>query len=214
MTTDLKPYLIGVAGPSCAGKTELSRRLAKLLSAAILPLDCYYFDLSHQPLEERARHNFDEPSALDHDLFLEHLQALNRGERIARPVYDFATHSRTRDTEIVEPGRFIIVEGLFVLYWEDVRQTFGTRVFVDLDDKTCLDRRILRDVKERGRTPESVMWQFTETVRPMAEKYIRPTHQFADVVVCGDDPIEASVTAVMAQVDRNNQHRAAANPTR
>ncbi len=207
---EVKPYLIGIAGPSCAGKTELSRHLARLLSAAILPLDCYYFDLSHLPLEQRARHNFDIPSALDHDLFLQHLQMLHRGEPAPRPVYDFATHSRTGRVEVVKPGRFIIVEGLFVLYWEDVRNTFATRVFVDLDDKTCLDRRILRDVKERGRTPESVILQFTETVRPMAEKYIRPTHAFADVVVCGDDPIDASVAAVMAHVDHNAQRHAAA----
>ncbi len=207
---EVKPYLIGIAGPSCAGKTELSRRLARLLSAAILPLDCYYFDLSHLPLEQRARHNFDVPDALDHDLFLRQLQMLHQGQDIPRPVYDFAAHSRTSKVEMVKPGRFIVVEGLFVLYWEDVRNTFGTRVFVDLDDKTCLDRRILRDVKERGRTPESVVLQFTETVRPMAEKYIRPTHTFADLVVRGDDPIEASVAAVMAHVDHNAHRRAAA----
>ncbi|MFB3813175.1 MAG: uridine kinase [Terriglobales bacterium] len=212
MTTDSKPYLVGIAGPSCAGKTELSRHLARLLSATILPLDCYYFDLSHLPPEERARNNFDIPTALDHDLFLQHLEALNRGEEIARPVYDFARHCRSGQVEIVEPGRYIIVEGLFVLYWEDVRNTFGTRVFVDLDDKSCLDRRIVRDVEERGRTPESVIWQFTETVRPMAERYIRPTKQFADVVVRGDCPIEASVAAVMGHVDRNSRRRAAANP--
>ncbi len=210
MSASAQSFLIGIAGPSCAGKTELSRQLARLLSAAILPLDCYYFDLSHLPLQERARQNFDVPDALDHDLFLKHLTMLNRGEAIPRPVYDFATHARTGRVEIVQPGRFILVEGLFVLYWEDVRQTFGTKVFVDLDDKTCLDRRILRDVKERGRTPESVVLQFTETVRPMAEKYIRPTHAVADLVVRGDDPIDASVAAVMAHVDRNAPRRIAA----
>ncbi len=208
-STDPKPYLIGIAGPSCAGKTELSRHLARLLSSVILPLDCYYFDLSHLPLDERARANFDMPSALDHDLFLQHLTALSEGREIPRPVYDFATHSRSDKVEIVKPRKFIIVEGLFVLYWADVRRVLGTKVYVDLEDKACLDRRILRDVKERGRTPESVIWQFTETVRPMAEKYIRPTHQFADLIVDGDDRIDHSVARVMTHVDEHAPQRAA-----
>jgi uridine kinase len=203
MSADPKPYLIGIAGPSCAGKTELARRLAATLATRVLPLDAYYIDLAHLPLEQRAQNNFDVPTALDHDLFLAHLAALAAGREIARPVYDFATHTRTAATELIAPAPFIIVEGLFVLYWEDVRRLFGAAVFVDLDDKTCLDRRILRDVKERGRTPESVLWQFGESVRPMCEKYIRPTHKFADVVVRGDDAIEHSVAAVMAHIDRN-----------
>ena len=200
--TDFSPYLIGIAGPSCAGKTELTRHLSRLLSAAVLPLDCYYFDLSHLPLDERARHNFDVPNALDHDLFLFHLKGLRAGRAIERPVYDFSCHARTRKVEIIHPGRYIIVEGLFVLYWEDVRQQLGTKVFVDLDDQACLERRIERDVRERGRTAASVTAQFNQTVRPMAERYIRPTHASADLIVCGDDPIDASVATVMAHIDR------------
>jgi uridine kinase len=210
LTPEHKPYLIGIAGPSCAGKTELTRHLAHLLSATVLPLDCYYRDLSHLPPEQRAAQNFDIPEAIDHQLFANHLAALSRGETIESPVYDFATHSRTTQVEVVEAGDYIIVEGLFALYWENVRGLLGTKVLVDLDDKLCLDRRILRDVKERGRTPESVILQFTETVRAMAEKHIRPTQAFADLVVCGDDPIEASVATVMAHVERNAHHLKAA----
>jgi len=200
---DAKPYLIGIAGPSCAGKTELTRHLTLSLSAAVLPLDCYYVDLSHLPLAQRAQHNFDHPDSLDHMLFRAHLKALARGESVERPVYDFATHSRTAATNQIRPGRFVLVDGLFVLFWDELRELLHTKVFVDLDDKLCLERRIVRDVRERGRTPESVIAQFNRTVRPMAEAYIRPTHGFADVVVRGDDPIEASVAAVMAHVDRN-----------
>jgi uridine kinase len=209
-TSEAKPYLIGIAGPSCAGKTELSRHLARLLSSVVLPLDSYYFDLSHLPHAERAASNFDLPTALDHELFLRHLTELGEGREIPRPVYDFATHARTDRVEIVRPGKFIIVEGLFVLYWEDVRQVLDTKVFVELEDKTCLERRIRRDVKERGRTPESVIRQFTQTVRPMGEKYIRPAHQFADVVVRGDDPIERSVARVMAHVHEHTGRAAMA----
>jgi uridine kinase len=207
LSTESKPYLIGIAGPSCTGKTELARRVANLVAAPLLPLDCYYFDLSHMPLERRAHSNFDIPESLDQELLASHITALSEGREIGRPVYDFATHTRTEQTEIINPGPYVIIEGLFVLFWEPVRRLLGTKVFVDLDDRTCLDRRILRDTKERGRTPESVVLQFGETVRPMADKYIRPTREFADLVVCGDDPIEASVAAVMAHVDRNAHRR-------
>jgi len=196
-----KPYLIGVAGPSCAGKTELSRALQSTLGAALLPLDCYYFDLSDRSMEERARFNFDVPSALDHDLFLSQLQDLSEGRTTDVPVYDFATHSRTNRTERIEPRKFIVVEGLFVLYWADIRSLFGTKVFVDLDDATCLERRIHRDVRERGRTADSVIQQFNETVAPMANLYVRTTRDHADIVIPGDSPTDASVQIVTAHIN-------------
>jgi uridine kinase len=195
------PYLIGVAGPSCAGKTELSRHLAAQLPAVVLPLDCYYHDLSDRHLAERARFNFDEPAALDHDLFLRHVRALSNGMAIERPVYDFATHARTARVERVAPGKFIVVEGLFILYWPDLRPLLRTKVFVDLPDKHCLQRRILRDVSERGRTEESVRRQFAETVQPMAEQHVRPTRAFADLVIAGDNPIQNSVDTVTAHIE-------------
>jgi len=201
--SEVKPYLIGVAGPSCAGKTELSRALAKRLDAVLLPLDAYYFDLSDRPIEERARFNFDVPAALDHDIFFDHLQALREGHGIDRPVYDFATHTRTTRTERIEPQQFVVVEGLFVLGWQDVRGLMGTKVFVDLDDPACLERRIYRDVRERGRTADSVVQQFTETVAPMANLYVRPTREFADIVVPGDNPLATSVATVLGHVERH-----------
>jgi uridine kinase len=201
-TVTAKPHLIAVAGPSCAGKTELARHLAAKLPAVVLPLDCYYFDLSDRPLAERARFNFDEPSALDHDLFLHHLQSLSEGSIIERPVYDFVTHTRTKSVQPMQPGKFIVVEGLFVLYWQDVRSLSQTKVYVDLPDEPCLQRRILRDVRERGRTPESVRRQFAETVQPMAELYVRPTRAFADILVAGDLPIQQSVETVLAEIKK------------
>jgi uridine kinase len=197
-----KPYLIGVAGPSCAGKTELARALHAKLDAALLPLDCYYFDLSDRTLEERARFNFDVPSALDHELFVSQLRELAEGRAVDAPVYDFASHTRTHRTQRIEPQPFIVVEGLFVLYWSDVSSLFGTRVFVDLDDANCLQRRIHRDVRERGRTAESVIKQVSETVAPMANLYIRPTRENADIVVPGDSPIEASGAVVVSHIER------------
>ncbi len=218
-----KPYLIGVAGPSCAGKTELSRHLFRALDATLLPLDCYYVELGHLTMEQRDRFNFDEPAALDHDLFVQHLRELAEGRPIERPVYDFATHSRTSEVERITPGHgsgqlelpggadgplhreFIVVEGLFVLYWEDVRHLFGTKVFVDLEDEPCLERRIYRDTRERGRTRESVVQQFTETVQPMANIYVRPTRQNADIVVPGDNDITLSVATVLEHVHHHGR---------
>jgi uridine kinase len=201
VNADPKPYLIGVAGPSCAGKTELSRALAHRLNAALLPLDAYYFDLSDRPFEERARFNFDVPDALDHQLFLQQVTDLENGRAINVPVYDFATHARTTRTQCIEPQPFIVVEGLFVLYWDDVASLFGTKVFVDLGDEVCLKRRIKRDVVERGRTEDSVVKQCAETVMPMAKQYVRPTRQQADIVVAGDSRLDASVAVVLAHIE-------------
>lgn len=196
------PYLIGIAGPSGAGKTELARKLAGSLSAPIVSLDCYYRDLAHLPLEERARANFDVPDALDHALLVEQLVLLAQGAEIARPVYDFALHVRAPAVERVPPGKFAIVEGLLTLHWEDVRGLFGTKVYVHAEDEICFTRRLERDVRERGRSCESVEKQYRETVRPMAELYTWPTRRWADVVVRGTDPLEQSAAAVLEHVER------------
>ncbi len=197
------PYLIGIAGPSCAGKSELAKYLGAALPATHIGLDAYYRDLSHLPIEERARFNFDTPDALDHELLACQMQTLAGGQAIDLPVYDFATHSRTCRTELIAPGDFVIVEGLFALYWEDLRRLFGTCVYVEAADDVCLARRQVRDVRERGRTPESVLRQFRETVQPMAELYVRPSRAFAHVVVSGVQPIFSSAEAVLQHVKRS-----------
>ena len=121
-----------------------------------------------------------------------------------RPVYDFATHTRTPLRERVEAGQYLIFEGLFTLYWDDLRTLFGTKVYVDAPDGLCLARRQVRDVRERGRTVESVLRQYTETVRPMAERYVHPTRAFADVVVSGEAPLEATGAEVLRHVNRKS----------
>jgi uridine kinase len=193
-------YAIGIAGPSSAGKTMLARRLAAMIPASIVPLDAYYRDLSHLSHEQRARHNFDRPAALDGELIAHHLRELLAGKPIERPVYDFSTHSRTGAVERVEPSQFIIIEGLFTLYWEPLRRQLGTSVYVELDDTSCLDRRKQRDVRERGRTVESVETQWCETARPMAELFVVPTRDYADLVVSGCDHLERSAERILAHV--------------
>lgn len=198
-----KPHIIGVAGPSCSGKSEIARCLIKELSEmnpVILTLDSYYHDLSPLDPEERKHRNFDVPEALDHELLREQLMALANGSAIEKPVYDFATHTRSPQSERIVPGETVIIEGLFALYWEEIRELFQTSVFVNLHDHVCLSRRIERDTKERGRSRESVLSQYTETVRPMNEKYILPTKTFADIVVNGEDPLEQSTALIMAHI--------------
>jgi uridine kinase len=192
-----KPCLIGIAGPSCAGKTELAERLADRLSAPIVPLDCYYRELAHLSFEERARSNFDVPAALDEELLTRQLGQLARGEEIRMPVYDFTRHLRTADARPLRATGCVIVEGLFTLHWEEIRGLLDVKLFVAASEDACLRRRIERDVRERGRTVDSVIEQYRTTVGPMARQYILPTARYADVVLDGERSIEESLTAAL-----------------
>jgi len=188
---------MGIAGPSCSGKTELARWLRRKTGAPILNLDHYYIDLAHEPLEVRAKTNFDEPAALDRDQILHDVRALAEGKTVRAPVYDFATHTRSPGDEVVEPAGLVILDGLFALYWSAVRDLLHLKVFVEAPDAVCLERRIARDTVERGRTAESVRWQFETTVRPMAHLHILPTSQWADIVLSGTEPIDQSGESVL-----------------
>jgi len=198
----MKPYFIGVAGPSCAGKSYLASHLAEKLDAALFHLDSYYRELNHLSLVQRAHYNFDSPEALDSELLLKQARELYTGQIIARPVYDFTTHSRTGETLELAPKSFVIVEGLFALHWEALRKLLGTKVFVDLGEEICLERRIERDIRERGRTREGVLEQYHTTVAPMARQFVYPTRLYADIVVTGDDDISREVEAVLRHVER------------
>ncbi len=196
-------HIIAVGGPSCAGKTELAKEVANALHSSVLLLDSYYRDLSALAPAERVRVNFDAPTALDHELLVNQVQALSRGEAVNRPVYDFATHTRVAQGERFETGDFLVIEGLFALYWRELRDLARTKVFVDASDDVCLARRQVRDVAERGRTVESVMAQYKQTVQPMGVMHVRPTLEYADVVVSGLQPQSRSVETVLQHVLQN-----------
>ena len=193
------PFLIGVAGASGSGKSELATRLSSVLNAPVISIDSYYRELEHLSYEERCKVNFDEPASLDSALLLNHISKVAAGEPIDVPEYDFSRHTRAARTDRIVPGEFLILEGLFALYWEDVRNLLGVRVFVDLPDEICFARRLDRDVRVRGRTPESVREQYFYTVKPMCELHILPTLAHADVVVRGDANIQDSVAAVLVR---------------
>jgi uridine kinase len=201
-----RPYLIGIAGPSCSGKSELTRRLSATLGASVLTLDSYYREMAHLSLDERARCNFDEPGSLDEMLVVQHVQALSRGETVGRPTYDFSTHSRKGEVERIVPGEFAIVEGLFALYWLELRKALSTKVYIHAADEVCFERRLARDVRDRGRTPESVHRQYSQTVRPMAERYVWPTRHYADLVVSGVEPLEKSSNSVLTHIKMHVPH--------
>ena len=197
-----KPFIISIAGPSCAGKTETAKAVARLLNAPILSLDSYYRDLQHLPLEERTRLNFDDPALLDHDFLVEQLRQLSSGKTIHAPTYDFAQYTRATPTETIKPAPFLIVEGLFLLYWEDVRNISDLTVYVDAPDDLCLERRKFRDVRDRGRMLEYVLKQYKDAVRPMAEKYVWPTKRYADLVISGTDSLDHCAAQVTAEVEK------------
>ena len=199
----MKPYLIGVAGPSCAGKSYLAERVAGKLDAALLHLDSYYRELDHLSRVERTHYNFDVPEALDSELLLRQARQLHGGEPIARPVYDFTAHTRRRETLEIPPRSFVVVEGLFALYWERLRALLRTKVYVDLGEEICLERRIERDMRERGRSRESVLEQYRNTVVPMARQHVYPSRAYADIVVTGDGEIWREVDAVLRHVERH-----------
>jgi len=199
------PFFIGLAGPSCSGKTSIAQQIAAGLpgTATVFGTDSYYLDLSHLTPAERARQNFDDPGILESALLAQHLQSLRRGERICQPVYDFSTHSRIQGREeIIHPSDFLIVEGLFILHWPDVRAMFDLRVFIATEDETCLERRKARDVRDRGRTVESVVSQYAATVRPGAQHFVLPSKAHADLVVNGHQPIEISARQIVNSVRR------------
>lgn len=188
----MTPHLVGIAGPSCSGKSEIAHWLSGRTGAPVLNLDHYYRSFDSEPLEVRAARNFDEPASVDHDEIIRHVRALASGRAVRAPRYDFATHTRTTGGDLIEPARIVIFEGLFALYWPELRELFGTRIYVDAPDDICFERRLARDVVERGRTPDCVRRQFDATVRPMAHLHILPTRHFAHLVLSGADAIEVS----------------------
>jgi len=194
--------VILIAGMSGSGKSELSAALAQRLpGAATLHLDGYYLPLAHLGWEERARTNFDHPDSLDWPLMREHMAALKSGRAVEVPVYNFAQHDREPFTERLEPGQFLVAEGLLALHDEPLRSLADLTVFVDTPPGECLRRRIARDVAERGRTPECVARQWEQTVWPMAREFILPSMRFARAVVSGQRALDETSALVLRELE-------------
>ena len=195
------PVVLAVAGCSGSGKTTLAAEMARALGGVHFHFDNYYLDLAHMPLAERVKQNFDDPELLELPLLISHVKALAIGKPIERPLYDFATYTRVLGrTETVHPSAFLLVEGLFALHFSELLPFYQLRIYIDTPDELCFQRRLKRDVEERGRTPESVHYQYEATVRPTSLAIVRPSAVHADLTVDGTDALDWKVERVMSEM--------------
>lgn len=195
------PVVLAIAGCSGSGKTTLAAELARALGGIHFSLDNYYRDLAHLPMAERIRQNFDDPALIENSLLAAQVAALARGEAIQRPVYDFSTYTRIpHQTETVRADAFLLVEGLFSLYYPALLPLYQLRVYIDTPDELCFERRLKRDTEERGRTPESVRRQYEATVRPSSLAFVRPSAAHADLVVDGTGALDWKVERVLTEM--------------
>ena len=180
------PLVIGVAGGSGSGKTTVVRRIVDSLgpdAVTVIEHDRYYRNYPDLRLEERGSLNYDHPHSLETDLLVQHLDALRSGHGVQVPVYDFTRHARLERTDAMQPRRAIIVEGILILADAPLRDRMDVKVFVDTDDDTRFIRRLQRDVRERGRTLDSVVEQYLATVKPMHLEFVEPSKRYADIIV-------------------------------
>jgi uridine kinase len=197
------PVVVGIAGCSGSGKTTLAAELARELGGTHFPLDHYYRDLSHLPLAERFEQNFDDPNLMEIPLLAAQVGALARGEAIERPLYDFTTHTRVPGrTETIRAGAFLMVEGLFAMYYEALLPLYHLGIYIDTPDDLCFERRMKRDIEQRGRTAESVKRQYEATVRPSSVRYVRPSAVNADLTVDGTGALDWKVERVVGELRR------------
>ena len=178
--------VIGVAGGTGSGKSTLVKRLQEAFrndDVATICHDFYYKAHPELTYEERTKLNYDHPDAFDTWLMVEHIKALKEGKSVECPTYSFVEHNRVEDTQPVKPSKVIIVDGILIFEKEELRNIMDIKVYVDTDADVRLARRILRDVRERGRSMESVISQYTTTVKPMHEQFVEPSKRYADVII-------------------------------
>lgn len=205
-----RPYLIGVAGGSNSGKTTIATRLAEMIGGehlSLIKLDSYYVQRTGEPLEQRAAANYDHPDAFDWDLLNDHLAALTAGATVQVPVYDYTIHDRSDRCESVPAAKVVVVEGILVLWEPRLRERFDLKIFVDTPADLRIIRRLRRDVAERGRTPESILDQYLETVRPSHERFIEPSKRHADVIVPEGGLNRPAIEVLLARVRELVQDR-------
>ena len=178
--------IIGICGGTGSGKTTIANRILQSVSAdevVFIQQDLYYRNLKDMPLDYRNAANFDHPDAVDNELLINHLKRLNAGEPVELPIYDFRTHTRLPDTTPIEAKPIVIVEGILIFAEPRLLEQMDIKVFVDTPDDIRFIRRLKRDIAERGRTLDSVIEQYINTVRPMHNQFVEPSKRHADVII-------------------------------
>ena len=196
---------LGVAGGTGSGKTTVARSILEAVGRSrigFLSQDSYYKDVVWGGDHDLLRHNFDHPHSLDNDLLAEHIGELKAGRAVEVPVYDFVRHRRTGDTQRVEPRPVILVEGILLFVEPRLRDQLDFKIFVDTDADVRFIRRLQRDLRDRGRTVEDVMRQYTETVRPMHIEFVEPSKRWADVIVPEGGENRVALEMVVARLEQ------------
>jgi len=190
MNNNKRPLIIGITGGTGSGKSTVCKAIIDNIpeeKIATLEQDAYYKDQSHLTFEERLKTNYDHPLSFDNKLLIKHIEELCKGNSIEKPIYDYELHTRKQnETVTISPKDIIIVEGIMIFEDEELRDKLDIKIYVDTEDDIRILRRIQRDIKERGRTVDSVIEQYLSTVKPMHDKYVEPTKKYADFIIGGN----------------------------
>jgi len=198
-----QPLIIGVGGGSGSGKTTVVRHIIHGIgeqNIQLLQHDSYYRDLSHLPLDERMKQNFDHPASLETELMIRHVDALKNGYQVDIPVYDFTAHTRSEVTESITPKEIILLDGILIFTEPELRKQMNIKIFVDTDGDVRLLRRIKRDIMERGRDLEGVMKQYERYVRPMHLEFVEPSKRYADIIIPRGGENQVALEMVTASI--------------
>lgn len=210
---DARPVVFGVAGGTASGKTTVADAILDAIGAsqvAHLAHDAYYRDMSQLPLEDRAQLNYDHPQSLETDLLVQHVRQLLQGKSVEVPIYDFTQHLRLSDTKRVQASPIILIEGILIFTHRQLRDLMDIKVYVDTDPDVRFIRRLARDMNERGRTLDSIVKQYLDTVRPMHLEFVEPSKRYADIIIPRGGLNKVALDMVVSRLtDLLRQHRPA-----
>lgn len=199
-----KPLIIGITGGTGSGKTTVAEEIVKTIgedNILFIEQDSYYKDQSHLSYEERVNTNYDHPDAIDHELMISQVKDLLSGKAIEMPIYNFKTHTRKQETKLIEPKEIIVLEGILILFKEEIRDFLDIKIYVDTDPDVRVIRRILRDLKERERSLDSIIVQYMGFVRPAHLQFVEPTKKYADIIIPDGGHNKVAIDIVVAKVN-------------